>query len=71
MDLLPILAAFSVCGFEATVEGDAEQGDGGADEGVEYPEEVGRALLMDNHVATDLAPVEAVIPDLEGGHNLK
>ena len=54
-----------------TVEGDAEEGDGGAHDGVENPEEIGGGVLVDDHVATDLGPVEAVIPDFERRDDLE
>ena len=54
-----------------SVEGDAEQGHGGADDGVENPEEVGRAVLVDDHVTADLCPVESVPPYLERRHQFE
>ena len=58
-------------GFEPAVEGDAQQRHCGADDGIEHPEEVGRAVLMDDHVAAYLPPVEAVVPDLERRHEFE
>ena len=55
----------------ASIQAEAQQGHCGADDGVEYPEEVGGAVLMDDHVATDLSPVEAVVPDFYGRYNLE
>ena len=52
-------------GGEAAVEGDAQEGNSGADDGVEYPEDVGGAVLVDDHVAADLTPVKAVVPDFQ------
>ena len=57
--------------LKATVEGDAQQRHGGADDGVEDPKQVGRRVLVDDHVAAYLAPVKAVVPYLDGRHNLE
>ena len=56
---------------QAAVEGDAQQGQGGAHDGVKHPEEVGGAVLVDDHVAANLAPVEAVVPDFQGRDQLE
>ena len=53
------------------VEGYAEEGDGGTHDGVENPEEIGSGVLVDGHVAADLGPVKAVIPDFERRDDLE
>ena len=68
--MICVLLGFELL-FQAAVEGDAEEGDGGADDGVEYPEEVGGGVLVDDHVAAYLAPVQAVVPDFDGRHDLE
>ena len=56
---------------DSAINPDAQQRYCRAYDCVKHPEQVGRAVLVDDHMATDLAPVESIVPYLECRHQFK
>ena len=57
--------------FKFPVTPNANERHGGAHDGVEHPEQVGSAVLVDDHVTTYLTPVKAVVPDFDCRHQFE